>query len=100
MSAAFCKFVFPDTVGVRFLEDVVACAILNAERTFGKAKVRVYASYTVAENPPRCLIDISSEVGRFTAETFVEMVIRFVGEKNFEVFHLDRWEQKGETDAE
>ena len=100
MATAFCKFVFPETVSIRFLEDVVACAILNAERTFGKAKVRVYASYTVAEDPPLCLIDISSEVGRFIAETFVEMVIRFVGEKNFKVFHLDRWEQKGGINAE
>ena len=100
MATAFCKFVFPETVSIRFLEDVVACAILNAERTFGKAKVRVYASYTVAEDPPLCLIDISSEVGRFIAETFVLMVIRFAVEKNFKVFHLDRWEQKGGINAE
>jgi len=92
MPTNFCKFVFRETITVDFVEGAITIAILKAERVFGRAKVRLYASYTVAPSPPRCVIDTSSAIGRFIAEGFVALVLRLGGEQDFKVIRLDKWE--------
>lgn len=91
MSAKFCKFVFTDVVSKQFVEDKIACSIFVAEYAFGKASVRIDAAYTVADNPPRCLIDVSSDVGRYIAEDLADTMIKLKGERSFEIFKVDEW---------
>lgn len=92
MPTDFCKFVFRDAVTLEFIEGVVALSILKAERVFGKSRTRLYASYTVAPTPPRCVIDTSSAVGRFIAEEFVALALRLNDEQDFQVMRLEKWE--------
>jgi hypothetical protein len=91
MPASFCKFVFSGEVSKRFVEDSIACSVLLAEYAFGKAKVRLDAAYTVADEPPRCLIDASTEVGRYLAENLADTMMKLRGERSFEVFKVDEW---------
>jgi hypothetical protein len=92
MPTDFCKFVFREHVSLDFIEGMVTLAILKAERVFGRARTRLYASYTVARTPPRCVIDTSSAVGRFVAEGFVALALRLGGEEDFKVIRLKKWE--------
>ena len=92
MHSNFCKFVFRDTVTLDFVESVVSLAILKAERVFGPIRTRLYASYTVAPAPPRCVIDTSTHIGRFVAESFVALVLRLAGDQDFDVVRLAKWE--------
>jgi len=99
MSANLCKFVFEDGVSKQFVDDSIACVILTTEFAFGKARTRVHAAYATAENPTRCLIDISSEIGQHIAELFTDLMIKLAGESSFEVYKVDRWELKGKADG-
>ncbi len=92
MPTDFCKFVFREHVSLDFIEGMVTLAILKAERLYGRARTRLYASYTVAPTPPRCVIDTSSSVGRFIAEEFVALALRLNDEQDFQVMRLERWE--------
>ncbi|GEM_PF-6485937 len=91
MNPNFCKFVFPANVSPDLLEGLVGLAVLKAERIFGRARTRIYASYTLARTPPCCVIDTSSKVGRFVAEAFVALALQFTG-GDFTVVRLDKWE--------
>ena len=91
MPASFCKFVFTEDVSKEFVEDSITCAIFLAEYAFGKATVRLDAAYAVADDPPRCLIDVSSEVGRYIAEELADTMMKLKGERSFEIFKVDEW---------
>jgi hypothetical protein len=91
MPASFCKFVFASDISPRFVEDGITCAIFLAEYAFGKARVRIDAAYRVADDPPRCLIDASTEVGRYIAEQLADTFIKLKGERSFEIFKVDEW---------
>ena len=95
MPANYCKFVFKEGVSKQFVEDSIACVILTAEFAFGKAKTRVHAAYAIADDPSRCLIDISSEIGQYIAETFTDVMIKLAGEGSFEVCKVVKWELDG-----
>ncbi len=64
------------------LEKQIAEAIDIAERTCGKAKVRIHAAYLAAHNV--AIIDISKDVGEFIAERFIELLTELYGETSFE----------------
>ena len=91
MPATFCKFTFNEDISKSFVEDTIASAIFMAEYAFGKPKVRLDAAYALAEDPPRCLIDISSRVGRYIAEELADMMMQLRGERSFDVIKVDRW---------
>ena len=91
MPASFCKFTFTEDVSKQFVEDSITCAIFLAEYAFGKVKVRLDAAYTIADEPPRCLIDVSSDVGRYIAEELADTMMKLRGERSFEIFKVDEW---------
>ena len=91
MPASFCKFTFSEEVSKSFVEDTIASAIFLAEYAFDKAKVRLDAAYAIADHPPRCLIDVSSLVGRYIAEQLTDMMIKLRGERSFDVTRVDQW---------
>jgi len=91
MPATFCKFTFTEKVSKAFLDDAIACAVFFAEYAFGKARVRIDTAYATADDPPRCLIDTSSDVGRFIAEELAETMMKLKGERSFDVTKVDQW---------
>ena len=91
MPAQFCKFTFTEEISKPFLDDAIACSIFFAEYAFGKARVRIDTAYATAEDPPRCLIDTSSDVGRFIAEQLAETMMKLKGERSFDVTKVDQW---------
>ena len=91
MPASFCKFVFPAGVSRRFVEDTVAAASLLAEYVFSRSRAGIDAAWSVAGDPARCLIDISTPAGRYVAVTVFEILISLRGERSFEIFKVDGW---------
>ena len=100
MPATLCKFTFTEAVSQEFIEENIALSILSAEFLFGKAKVRIHGAYATADNPPRCIIDVTSYVGGYIAELFADRMMRLVGERGFDVCKVDRWKLKGEVEDE
>ena len=91
MPTTFCKFTFTEKISKSLVENAIASAIFLAEYAFGKARVRIDTAYALAEAPPRCLIDISSQVGRYIAEQLADTMMRLRGERSFDVIKVDQW---------
>ena len=80
-----CKFKFPDGTDRETIESQIAMAITAAECTYGHPKVRISASYLISADKPEIAIDVSTEVGEHIAQTFTGLMIRQLGEDNFNV---------------
>ncbi len=80
---AICRFEFDESVKKKDIEEQIALAIITAECTFGKPKVRLHAAYCAADN--KAVIDVSSKVGEHIAEVFTGLMSIEVGEENFKV---------------
>lgn len=84
-----CKFTFPDGTDRGTIESQIAIAITTAECTYGHPKVRISAAYLISQDKPRIAIDVSTEVGEHIAQTFTGLMIRQLGEDNFEVKRIN-----------
>ena len=82
------KFKLNTKITKEELEERIAFAIVSAECTFGKAKVRLNASY-VSENN-KVAIDVASEVGEHIAELFTGLLIKDFGEDSFAVERVNK----------
>lgn len=91
MPATFCKFVFADEVSKKSVQDALDCAVFLAEFAFGKARARLDAAYRVADDPPCCLIDVSTEVGRYIAVEVSDTFTKLRGDRSFEIYQVDQW---------
>jgi hypothetical protein len=80
-----CKFKFPDGTDRETIESQIALAITTAECTYGHPKVRISAAYYISPGKPEVAIDVSTEVGEHIAQTFTGLMIRQLGEDNFDV---------------
>lgn len=78
-----CRFDFDGTVSKRDIEEQITLAIITAECTFGKPRVRLNAAYLASNG--KAVIDVSSDVGEHIAQVFTGLMIRLVGEENFSV---------------
>lgn len=78
-----CKFEFDDTVTKQDIEEHITLAIITAECTFGKPRVRLNAAYLASNG--KAVIDVSSEVGEHIAQVFTGLMDRELGEENFTV---------------
>ena len=81
--ADVCKFKFDEGIDNEFIESQVALAIITAECTFGKPKVRLNAAYIASKN--KVVIDVSNEVGEHIAQVFTGLMTRKFGEDKFTV---------------
>jgi hypothetical protein len=86
---AVCRFAFPKDTAREQIEAAIASAIFNAECAFGKPRVRISASYYLAEDSPQCVIDVSTEVGEHVAQVFTGIMINTLGEEKFQVRRLE-----------
>ncbi len=89
-----CKFTFQKEVDREFIEEQIAFAILSAECTFGQAKVRLNAAYLASDN--KVVIDISNMVGEHIAEIFTGLMIKFIGERGFNVERIKGENHEGD----
>ena len=83
-----CKFTFLDGTKRDWIESHLSWAIFNAECTFGKSKVRIEASYFIADDKPECVVDVSTKVGEHIAQLLTGIMIRELGEEGFAVERL------------
>jgi hypothetical protein len=83
--ATVCRFKFPEDIDGGTIEGHLALAILAAECTFGKPRVRISAAYRLSEEKSQLAIDVSTEVGEHIAQVFTGLVIRELGEESFTV---------------
>ena len=91
MPATFCKFIFAEDVSKTSVESALDCAVFLAEFAFGKARARLDAAFRVDDDPPRCLIDVSTEVGRYIAVEVADTFTKLRGDRSFEIYQVDQW---------
>ena len=80
-----CRFMLPEGTTHEFIEAQMALAVLSAESIHGKSKVRLAGGYYIPAGRPQCLIDVSSDVGEHIAQVFTGLMIRHLGEDEFQV---------------
>lgn len=80
-----CRFRFPDGMDGETIEGHLALAIITAECTFGKPRVRISAAYCISKDKPEIAIDVSTEVGEHIAQVFTGLLMREFGEEAFVV---------------
>tara|TARA_B100001964_G_C13959675_1_gene477094 strand:- start:74 stop:358 length:285 start_codon:yes stop_codon:yes gene_type:complete len=78
-----CRFRLNESISREDTEAHIAFAIVSAECTFGKAKVRLNGAYLAAES--KVVIDVSSPVGEHIAEIFTGLLIKEYGDESFRV---------------
>ena len=87
--STICIFKFSEDVNEEILEKQIAVAIIYAECTFGKPKVRIGAAYSISPGESKVSIDISTEVGESIAQVFTGLMIRQLGEDGFQVIRKE-----------
>ena len=80
-----CRFKFSRGKDRETIEEHLALAVIAAECTFGKPRVRISAAYCLSKDKPHLVIDISTEVGELIAQVFTGLVMRELGEEAFVV---------------
>jgi hypothetical protein len=83
------RFAFKDGTDRAAVEEDLALAIFAAECVFGKARVRMEASYAVADDGRACLIDVGGEAGEAAARVFTGLATVRIGEDAFSVKRLN-----------
>ncbi len=79
------RFEFSTDVNSEDIKVQLALAIVTAECSFGQARVRINAAYSISEDGKKVVIDVASDVGQQIAQTFAGLMIRRHGEKSFQV---------------
>jgi len=82
------RFIFDEPVPAKEIEEALFWSRLNAESIFGKAKVRLDASYSFDPEKKTCEIDKTTEVGQHIAQIFITCITRSFGDKAFTVERL------------
>ncbi len=79
------RFAFPNGEDKGGLEADIALAIFAAECVYGRPRVRMEASYLVAEDGTACVVQVDGESGEAAARIFAGLTSLRVGEVGFEV---------------
>ena len=103
-----CRFEFPEGLDRESIEAQLALAIVAAECTFGQARIRISAAYSISpsngatdgQKATQVAIDVSTEVGEHIAQVFTGLMIRQLGEDRFTVERIDRKSPKKEPPAD
>jgi len=82
------RFGFKADTDPKTIENDLALAIFSAECVYGKPRVRMEASYLVAEDGKHCVLDLSGESGEAAARIFAGLAAVRVGEDGFTVQRL------------
>ena len=79
------KFAFTEGEKPEDVEADLALAIFAAECLFGKPRVRMEASYLVAEDGRSCVLQVAGESGEAAARIFSGLAAVRFGEEGFQV---------------
>ncbi len=90
------RFKFKHDVLAKEIEDALFWAVFNAESVFGKAKVRLDASFYFDRRKKVCVIDSKTEVGEHIAKLLTSLSTKKFGEDAFRVGRVT--EAKSEPD--
>ncbi|MCG3204358.1 MAG: hypothetical protein KCHDKBKB_01073 [Elusimicrobia bacterium] len=90
---AVYRFEFRPEISPKEIEENLYWAVLNAESIFGKAKVRLDASFYFDKAEKVCIIDKTTEVGQHIAQIFTSCVARAFGDTAFKVVRLRKKKQ-------
>ncbi len=88
------RFQFKDDVLAREIEDALYWAVFNAESVFGKAKVRLDASFYLERRKKVCVIDKATEAGQHIAQVFTNLAAKKFGEEAFKVERVPQQEEQ------
>jgi hypothetical protein len=83
------KFSLPGERDRDAVEADVALALFAAECVFGRPRVRLEASYVVADGGSACVLKASGEAGEAAARIFAGLTAARVGEEGYRVRHED-----------
>ncbi len=82
------RFAFTEGGTKDDIEADVALAIFTAECVYGRPRVRMEASYLVADDGSTCVLDVDGEAGEAAARVFTGLTSARVGEAAFKVRRL------------
>jgi len=77
------------------IESDLAMALFAAECVYGKPRVRMEASYLVADDGKTCLVSTDGEAGEAAARIFAGLIAARVGEQSYQVQRLDGGQRDG-----
>jgi len=83
------KFSLPGEQDRDAVEADVALALLAAECVYGKPRIRLEASYVVADDGSACVVKTSGEAGEAAARIFAGLTAARVGEDGYKVRRED-----------
>ena len=89
MSQTVYKYSFDGKVSLREVEESLLLAVLATESLYGRAQVRLDASFYLEKGKKACVIDASTEVGCHIARIFTGFLVQEFGEEAFRVERLD-----------
>ena len=79
------RFAFTEGGTKDDIEADVALAIFTAECVYGRPRVRMEASYLVAEDGSTCVLSVDGDAGDAAARVFTGLTAARVGEEAFQV---------------
>ena len=85
MSHEIYKYVIADAAHIDDIEDSLMLAVLTTESVFGRARVRLDASFSFDKAKLVCEIDAGNEVGCHLAKVFTGFLEQEFGEDAFRV---------------
>ncbi len=88
------RFQFKDDILSKEIEDALFWAVFNAESVFGKAKVRLDASFVFERRKKVAVIEGTTEVGQHIAQIFTSLAARKFGETAFQVERVPKKEEE------
>ena len=86
---AILKFTLTGEQDREGVETDVALALFAAECVYGKPRVRLEASYLVADDGSACVLKATGEAGEATARIFAGLTAARVGEDGYSVRRQD-----------
>jgi hypothetical protein len=88
------RFQFNHDILSKEIEDALFWAVFNAESVFGKAKVRLDASFVFERRKKVAVIEGTTDVGQHIAKIFTSLAARKFGETAFKVERVPKKEEE------
>lgn len=83
------RYEFSEEVAGGVVESQLALSVVVAECIYGRARVRLEASYFMSEDNRKLVLAGSQEVGRYVAHLLTGLLIREIGEDQFAVEQVE-----------
>ncbi len=85
MNRELYRYNFNAKVPLQDVEDSLLLAVLATESLYGRALIRLDASFCLDASRRSCVVDAATDVGRAIARIFTGLLTREFGEEAFKV---------------